>query len=144
MSESIPSNIAIDLKLVHSAARTWMKLLVHVFVVIEDSIDARFMLRQCQLIESKRFTTFRCRHEAYYILARNCTGDYDKPQGLCCKVDASLQYLLLDRGDIYQHTKYVLVGDDDEYYRIDQLFRWLSLLEKTNISDNPIIGKIYT
>lgn len=121
--------------------RTWMRLFMHVFIVLEDTADIRLQMRFCKQKDYDDFvTTFKCDHEPLYILARQCTADYAIGKGICCKVDVVFKYLGIYRNDIYHHMKYITLADDDTYWRGDQLLYLLSVIEKSNISSLPIIG----
>ena len=55
------------------AARTWMRLALHVFVVIEDTADARLAFRNCPMNGDDNVTSFSCAHEPTVILSRSCS-----------------------------------------------------------------------
>ena len=58
------------------SARTWMRLAPHVFVVVEDTVDARLALRHCHSVSMDRhnMTSFRCPREPTVILTRLCSS----------------------------------------------------------------------
>lgn len=122
------------------SARTWMRYLVHNYVVIEDSVLVRFALRQCSLRETAHFTVFHCIHEANYILTRNCSSEYYVANGPCCKIDELLNFLINDSPQLFATTKYLIQADDDTYWRVDQVMRFLAVLEHAGLSHLPIIG----
>jgi hypothetical protein len=122
------------------SARTWVRLLKNVFVVMEDSVESRFYFRNCQMIDYSSFTTFKCPHEPYYILTRNCTNEYYAANGICCKVDESIQYLMTVKSKLVSHMKYLIFADDDTYWRVDQLMSWLSFIDKRIDPNVPIVG----
>lgn len=121
-------------------ARTWMSLLYHVYVILEDTAIARLSLRYCDDKDFGNFTTFECRDEATYILTRQCTAEYYFARGICCKVDSALQFVTFYGAELFRNIEYVVIGDDDEYWRVDQLLKWLYLVHHANISHIPIIG----
>ena len=121
--------------------RTWMRLFMNVFIIIEDTADTRFYFRHCQLIDYETSSTFQCPHEnVVYVMTRQCTEDYFHSSGICCKFDESLNFLKINRKHLFSHMKYLIHSDDDTYFRVDEVLRWLSLVEKANISHLPIIG----
>lgn len=122
------------------SSRTWMRLLVNVIVIIEDTVDSRFYLRHCNLIEHQYFTSFKCPHEPLYVLTRNCTDAYYESDGICCKVDEAMQYLVSVRAELFSSLRYVMLADDDTYFRVDQLLNWLSYVDKRVDSNLPIVG----
>lgn len=122
------------------SARTWAKLLANVFVVLEDSTESRFYFRHCHLMDFPSFTTFKCPHEPYYVLTRNCTNEYYAANGICCKVDESIQFLKTIKQELVAHMKYIVFTDDDTYWRVDQLMFWLSFVDKHVDPSIPIVG----
>lgn len=71
------------------SSRTWMKLLINVYVIIEDNPAVRFMMRHCQLIDYPSFTLFKCHNEPHYVLTRHCTDDYyDGPGNVLHRLEA--------------------------------------------------------
>ena len=111
------------------AARTWMRLLAHVFVIIEDTVDARLAFRNCPMLEAHNLTSFHCRHEPVVILSRQCDSKYAEfafkisshdvefpnspstANGICCKVDELIFYLTNIRTDVFRNTEYVIIGE---------------------------------
>lgn len=73
-------------------------------------------------------------------MTRNCTNQYYGALGPCCKVDDAINYLVNDRADLFAKIKFVLHSDDDEYWRADEILRWLSALERSGVNHLPIIG----
>jgi hypothetical protein len=124
------------------SARTWMKLLANVFVILEDTGDVRFQMRHCNIREAEHFTSFDCPHEPTYVLTRQCSSQYYQAEGICCKVDESINYLVRGRPELFAHTKFVLQCDDDIFWRTDQTLKWLATLDKANYSDLPLIGNM--
>lgn len=46
-----------------------------------------------------------------------------------------MQYLTFAReNDLYSHLKYFIYADDDEYFRPDQVMRWLATIENSGIN----------
>lgn len=129
--------------------RTWMKLLVNVFVMMEDSAQIRLMMRHCHREEiimnatKTDFTTYKCPNEPTYVLARKCNGHYYLPGGMCCKVDEVINFLVFGVPDLYKRTKYLVFGDDDSYYRVDQLLKWIADVDSSKISHLPLIGNMW-
>jgi hypothetical protein len=97
-------------------------------------------MRHCAFYDTQHYTSFDCPGEATYVLSRECNNDYYGAAGPCCKVDDLLNYLLTDRADYYAKIKYVLHGDDDTYFRGDQVMRWLAAIENSGISHLPLIS----
>ena len=122
------------------SSRTWMRLLKNVFVVVEDTFDVRFAMRHCKAMETEHYTSFECHHEPTYILSRKCTSEYYGAAGPCCKVDDAINYLVQDRPDVYEQLKYFLHCDDDTFWRVDQVMRWLAAIENSGISSFPIVA----
>lgn len=58
------------------SARTWMQDFMHVFVVIEDTFEVRFQMRQCEVKDYEHYTAFECLGEATYVMSRVCTNEY--------------------------------------------------------------------
>jgi hypothetical protein len=112
-------------------------------VVVEDTAVTRMMLRYCHMADGLLYTTFDCPGEATYLLTRNCTEQYYVAIGICCKVDSALDYLIYDNLELYKKIEYAFVIDDDEFIRLDQLFRWIYLLDDANINTLPIVGNSY-
>src|SRR5689334_10666988 len=108
---------------------------VHYFA---DTFQMRYTMRHCKLIETEHYSTFECHNEPTYILSRVCTNEYYGGPGPCCKADEAFKYLLNDRPDLFAHIKYALHCDDDTYWRVDQLLRWLAALENSGISSFPL------
>ena len=115
---------------------------LNVFItnVKTDTFKTRFALRFCAQTETKHFTTFNCHNEPTYVLTRKCTADGYGASGPCCKVDELFTYLMVDREDLFNHTRFVMHCDDDEYWRVDQLLRWLAHIENSGINTHPIIA----
>lgn len=124
------------------ASRTWMKGFKNVFVVIEDNILSRYSLRHCKVEEYPKNTIFICPNEPIYVLSRECTSDYYGGNGPCCKVDELFSFIANDyqNGEFINKIDYIFHGDDDTYYRPDQILRFLSKIEKSGISDFPLVG----
>ena len=62
--------------------------------------------------------------------------------GLCCKVDELINYVI--QSDMYKNLKFVLVGDDDYFYRVDRILLWLSYIDHANISHVPLLANGFT
>jgi hypothetical protein len=122
------------------SARTWMKFLAHNFVLVEDSMMIRFALRQCLDRETAHYTVFECRNEATYILTRKCTDDYYGWKGPCCKVDDAFNFLVNDEPRLFAEIKYIVHADDDTYWRVDQLMKFLAAVDNAGLDRYPIIG----
>lgn len=126
------------------SSRTWMRMLKQVFVIVEDNVDTRFLLRHCELTEFPLHSSFQCdHHEPRYVLSRNCTNDYYVAKGICCKADEAMQFVILAE-TLYPNMKYFFMSDDDTFFRVDEVMRWLSLLDKSPAADLPIIGGVDT
>ena len=122
------------------AMRTWMRMAANVFVIIEDTVDARLAFRHCHYNEHIGMTAFHCHNEPIVLMTRVCSANPSTSDGICCKMDELIRYLTAFRKDIYAHTKYVLFADDDSYFRVDIVLRWLSYIEHANISHIPLIA----
>lgn len=85
-------------------------------------------------------TAFHCQNEPVVLMTRICTKNPSTSDGICCKVDELIRYLTIFRKELYIHTKYVLFADDDSYFRVDMVLRWLSYVEHANISHIPLIA----
>lgn len=105
-----------------------------------DTYSVRFALRFCAISETTHFTTFSCHNEPTYVLSRKCTNEYYGGPGPCCKVDDLFTYLMVDRPDLFAHTKYALHCDDDTYWRVDQVLVWLAAIENSGMNTFPIIA----
>lgn len=124
------------------SARTWMRFFANVFVVEEDSFKQRTVMRHCHIEEFPHLTTFSCHNEPTYVLTRNCTSEYYVANGPCCKTDEIIVYLT-ENTKLWSHLKYIIHLDDDTFVRPDQVMRWLSVIEKSGISDKvPLVGNI--
>lgn len=126
------------------SSRTWMKFFMHVFVLIEDTVDTRMQLRNCKHVDHDGFlTSFKCRREPVYLLSRSCLSDYANARGICCKVDVGFQFVRNYIHDIYAIMKYLIVCDDDIYWRGDRLLNWLSMLDSANVDNIAIVCKFH-
>ena len=122
------------------AMRTWMRMAANVFIIIEDTVDARLAFRHCHYSEYTGMTAFHCHNEPIVLMTRVCSANPSTSDGICCKMDELIRYLTVFRKDIYTHTKYVLFADDDSYFRVDIVLRWLSYIEHANISHVPLMA----
>eukprot|EP01036_Dinobryon_divergens_P033772 gene33772-43641_t len=119
--------------------RTWMKDFVNVYVIIEDTTEVRFDFRHCKFFDSPHFTSFSCPNEIKYILTRKCTSDYYIGKGICCKNDDAINFLV-EHPNLFSHSQFVIVGDDDVYFRGDQMLRWLAAVARSGINHLPIVA----
>ena len=107
------------------AARTWMRNLSsydRVYVLLEDTFAVRFMLRHCVRREGPRNTYFACpENEPVYVLTRRCTEEYYAAASACCKVEEGLAFLLAAQPHVLKRLQFLLVGDDDTFWRVDQV-----------------------
>lgn len=127
------------------ASRTWMRLLAHVFVIIEDNPLARLEFRHCDERSDHNFTSFKCPHEPTVVLASRCTEESSNLSGnFCCKIEELIRFLVYSRPELYRTIKYAFVGDDDYYYRVDRIMVWLSYLERANVSHIPLLSSGFT
>lgn len=122
------------------AMRTWMRLAANVFIILEDTVDARLAFRHCHHNQHDSITAFHCPNEPIILMSRICTDNPSTSDGICCKVDELIRYLTIFRKELYIHTKYVLFADDDSYFRVDTVLRWLSYIEHANISHIPLVA----
>ncbi len=110
-----------------------------------DTIEVPYGLIHCRMIETARFTTFGCHNEPTYVLSRKCTNQYYGGAGPCCKVDEIMSFVSVDKPALYAHTKYVLHCDDDSYFRVDQVLRWLAAIENySGLNSYPLIAELNT
>jgi hypothetical protein len=93
----------------------------------------RYALRHCIHTEYPYHTVFSCPHEPHYLLTRECSAEYYNAQGICCKIDEAIDFLVNENPTLFNQIKYVMEGDDDTFFRPDQVLRWLSLVEKSGI-----------
>jgi hypothetical protein len=105
-----------------------------------DTFEIRYALRHCELIDYDLFTTFACHNEPTYVLSRNCTNEYYVANGICCKVDDTINYLVNVRADFFKNIKFMLHSDDDTYWRPDQVLRWLAAVDKSGANKYPLIA----
>jgi hypothetical protein len=76
------------------------------------------------------------------VLSRNCTSEYYVANGICCKVDDTINYLVNVRPDFFSGIKYMLHSDDDTYWRPDQVMRWLASVEKSGVGMYPLTANV--
>lgn len=125
------------------SSRTWLRFFKNAFVIEEDTPTIRFLMRHCVIHEYTNFTTFSCPHEPTYILTRVCSAQYYVAAGICCKVDETIHFIANANKELWAHTKYLLQSDDDTFWRVDQVLRWLAAVEKSGISDKyPLIANV--
>ena len=99
-------------------------------------------MRNCVMVDYALYTTFACHNEPLYLLSRTCTDDYYGAAGPCCKVDDAINYLVNIRIELFAHTKFVLHCDDDMYWRVDQVLRWLAAVDKSGANEYPLIANL--
>jgi len=80
--------------------------------------------------EYRSYTTLTCPEEATYLLSRTCTDVYYFAEGICCKIDDAINFIANENTELYQHTKYLIQSDDDTFWRVDQLLRWLAAVDR--------------
>ena len=117
-----------------------MKNFANAFVIVEDNFLVRYALRHCHITDYPHSTTFACHNEPTYILSRKCTNEYYGAAGPCCKVDEGFNFLINQNIDLFKHLKFVLHADDDTFFRVDQVMRWLAAVDKSGLDDIPIIA----
>jgi hypothetical protein len=105
-----------------------------------DNFLIRYSLRHCHITDTASYTMFSCPHEPHYILSRNCTNEYFVARSICCKVDAGLDFIINEHPVLFSHLKYLIEGDDDNYFRPHQLLQWLAIIEKAGLHDHPLIA----
>ena len=137
-----------------------MKDFVNVYVIIEDTTEVRFDFRHCKFFDSPHFTSFSCPNEIKYILTRKCTSDYyigndifslelsliiiikcifrwqPKGKGICCMNDDAINFLV-EHPNLFSHSQFVIVADDDVYFRGDQMLRWLAAVARFDAPYHP-------
>eukprot|EP01034_Spumella_vulgaris_P025000 gene25000-31403_t len=59
-----------------------------------------------------------------------------------CEDDAYdlFTYLIWERPELFAHTKFALHADDDTFFRVDQVLRWLAALDNSGINTFPLIA----
>eukprot|EP01031_Cornospumella_fuschlensis_P036503 gene36503-44284_t len=123
------------------SARTWMRLFAHVYTIVEDNFLIRYALRHCMHAEYPSYTVFSCHNEPHYLLTRNCTNEYYNARGICCKIDDAINFLVNENHDLFEQTKYMIEGDDDTFFRPDQVLRWLAAVDSSGISaEFPLVA----
>ena len=108
--------------------------------LLVDTFEVRYALRHCELIDYDVITTFACHNEPTYVLSRNCTNEYYVANGICCKVDDAMNYLVNVRADFFQGIKFMLHSDDDTYWRPDQVLKWLATIDNSGANRYPLTG----
>jgi hypothetical protein len=96
-------------------------------------------MRHCETTDYEQYTTFSCHHEPLYLLVRSCSRP-PAPECICSKVDASVNFLVHARGELFASTHHVLITDDQTYWRPDQLLRWLAAVQRSGVDKYPIIA----
>ena len=121
------------------AADTWMRLLANVFVIIEDHWHARHAFRSCPASQTGRFTTFSCVNEPTVVLSEACNHHpLDSEEEYSCKVDELLLYVSL-REDLFHDLRFVVITSDEYYFRVDVLFRWLGVVDRSEAGHMPLL-----
>ncbi len=108
--------------------------------LLTDSSSIRFQLRHCELVEFGLLTTFSCLHEPTYVLTSACSDEYYFAAGICCKFDESINFVANAFPELFARTKYLIESDDDVYWRVDQLMKWLGAVERAGVSHLPIVA----
>lgn len=49
-------------------------------------------------------------------------------------------FLINENQELFGKIKYLFHGDDDTYFRADQLMNWLSAVDRSGIAEFPIVG----
>jgi hypothetical protein len=83
---------------------------------------------------------FSCPNEPHYILSRTCTDEYYNAKGICCKVDAGLDFIINEHPVLFSNLKYLIEGDDDDFFRPHQILQWLAAVEQSGLHDHPLIA----
>ncbi len=60
--------------------------------------------------------------------------------GICCKFDEAKNFVANAFPELFQRIKYLIESDDDEYWRVDQLMRWLGAVENAGVSHLPLVA----
>jgi len=123
------------------SARTWMKQLANVYVILEDTFALRFSMRHCEHSDrNNNMTSFTCPdNEPVYVLSRRCSSEYYNAESACCKFDEGINFIK-SKKDVYDHMKYLFQGDDDVFWRVDQLVRWLAVVDESVSHSLPIVA----
>jgi hypothetical protein len=69
-----------------------------------------------------------------------CTNEYYNAPGICCKFDETINFIANTNHRIWKHMKYLIQCDDDTFWRSDQLLRWLAVVDKSGLSEFPLVG----
>ena len=93
------------------------------------------MYRHCTEIASTDTSSFHCPNdEPIYVLTRNCTEGYYGGDALCCKFDAAINFVASPtNAEMYEKMKFMIETDDDTFWRVDQLLRWLNVVDKSGM-----------
>lgn len=54
-------------------------------------------------------------------------------KGICCKNDDAINFLV-EHPNLFSHSQFVIVADDDVYFRGDQMLRWLATVARCDIT----------
>jgi hypothetical protein len=73
------------------------------------------------------------------VLSRRCSSAYYIASSACCKFDEGVNFVKSQQ-HIYDRMKFLLQGDDDTFWRVDQLERWLAVVEKSVDKSIPLVG----
>ena len=60
---------------------------------------------------------------------------------MCCKFDSAINFITsASNAAIYEKMKFLIETDDDTFWRVDQLLRWLNVVDKSGYNHLPIVG----
>ena len=57
-------------------------------------------------------------------------------KGICCKNDDVINFLV-EHPNLFSHSQFVIVADDDVYFRGDQMLRWLAAVARFDAPYHP-------
>jgi hypothetical protein len=110
------------------------------YAIVEDNFMIRFALRHCLHREYSDYSTFECHGEPTYLLTRKCSAEYYVWRGPCCKVDEMLNFIGNESPELFASLKYLLLADDDTFFRADQTMKWLASIENAGVGHFPLVG----
>jgi hypothetical protein len=100
----------------------------------------RYSLRHCLNREYPSYTLFECPGETNYLLTRKCSSEYYSWKGPCCKVDEMINFLGNENPQLFKRMKYLMLADDDTFFRPFQLMKWLAAIENSGVGHFPLVG----
>ena len=120
-------------------ALTWGRPFKHVVFLLNDGEDARALVADCPRLETKNASLFKCGGLLgnTIIMLVPCSGEYSKSQ-VCCAPESAIAAFLEDMSTMkesqdqsWAKVKWVIVGDDDEYFHGPAIVHFLSMYDST-------------